>query len=298
MNEIEAIIAIPKNEETEFKNFIKKERKKLIRTPKDFVKETFSKDESIIKKIKEKKITEVIEYVRQESYNLFLLEEAKFNTAIIKTLHQNLKTPKDILNKLIEKNITSINKEEMIEQIKEISGEYAGRIAPYFYCLSLSNTNSRRARSGSTFENIIYQIYEILNYPFDSQKKVGKKLFEQHGLGKKVDSILPGLTEYENRRNKTIIGTMKTSLRERWQEVAEEIVRTNMPEIHLLTVDNKITTTKAKEMNNHNIVIVAPNYIAESDKLRDMKNIISFEEYFFVEIPNILKYWEKNYEKN
>jgi hypothetical protein len=30
---------------------------------------------------------------------------------------------------------------------------------------------------------------------------------------------------------------MKTSLRERWQEVAEEIERTKIPEIHLLTVD-------------------------------------------------------------
>jgi hypothetical protein len=34
---------------------------------------------------------------------------------------------------------------------------------------------------------------------------------------------------------------MKTSLRERWQEVAEEIERTKIPEIHLLTVDEDIS---------------------------------------------------------
>jgi hypothetical protein len=51
---------------------------------------------------------------------------------------------------------------------------------------------------------------------------------------------------YEQRRNKTIISTMKTSLRERWQEVAEEIERTKIPEIHLLTVDEDIPKNKAQ----------------------------------------------------
>jgi hypothetical protein len=48
---------------------------------------------------------------------------------------------------------------------------------------------------------------------------------------------------------------MKTSLRERWQEVAEEIERTKIPEIHLLTVDEDIPKNKAQEMANHNKLI-------------------------------------------
>jgi hypothetical protein len=49
---------------------------------------------------------------------------------------------------------------------------------------------------------------------------------------------------------------MKTSLRERWQEVAEEIERTKIPEIHLLTVDEDISKNKAQEMANHNIIVI------------------------------------------
>ncbi|MBU0660930.1 restriction endonuclease [Patescibacteria group bacterium] len=158
--------------------------------------------------------------------------------------------------------------------------------------LSLSNTNSRRSRSGRTFEAIIYKIYDILDYPFDSQGKVGRKVFESVGLGKKVDSVLPSIEEFKRRRNKTIIGTMKTSLRERWQEVAEEIERTKIPEIHLLTVDTHIAGSKAKEMGMHNIVIVTSKELADSDSLLDCKNIISFEEYFFEEIPKYLDYWK------
>jgi hypothetical protein len=94
-----------------------------------------------------------------------------------------------------------------------------------------------------------------------------------------------------SRRNKTIIGTMKTSLRERWQEVAEEIERTKIPEIHLLTADENISKSKAQEMANHNIIVVAYDWIANSKSLEEMKNIISFEDYLFEEIPSILKFW-------
>ena len=85
---------------------------------------------------------------------------------------------------------------------------------------------------------------------------------------------------------------MKTTLRERWQEVAEEIERTKIPEIHLLTVDQQIPSSKASEMNKHNIVVVAYDFVANSESLLSMKNIISFEDYMFNEIPGILKYWQ------
>ena len=78
---------------------------------------------------------------------------------------------------------------------------------------------------------------------------------------------------------------MKTSLRERWQEVAEEIERTKIPEIHLLTVDDNIPKSKAMEMSNHNIIVVTFDWVANSQPLMEMKNIISFEEYLFEEIP-------------
>lgn len=87
---------------------------------------------------------------------------------------------------------------------------------------------------------------------------------------------------------------MKTSLRERWQEVAEEIERTKIPEIHLLTADESIPKSKAQEMANHNIIVVTYDWVANSTSLKSMKNIISFEEYLFEEIPNILKFWNEN----
>ena len=45
-------------------------------------------------------------------------------------------------------------------------------------------------------------------------------------------------------------------------------------------------------MSKHNIIVVAYDWVANSKTLLEKKNIISFEEYFFEEIPSILKYWD------
>lgn len=289
------VITIPKKEEKAFDKKIKEYRSKIIRSSQKIVDHICNENAEYLTKISEnQEVSSVILQLREKVWNEFLIDEIEFNAILMKDLHKILDTPKEILDVLIESGIADKKGEDLINSIKELCGEYAGRVFPYLYRLSLSNTQSRRSRAGKTFESIIYKIYEVLEYQFDSQSKVGRKIFDQAGLGKKVDSILPGIEEFNKRRNKTIIGTMKTTLRERWQEVAEEIERTKIPEIHLLTVDEDISTSKAKEMANHNIVIVAYKWIAESEKLKEAKNIISFEEYLFDEIPLIFDFWKND----
>lgn len=287
------VIEINKEESVIFDKQIREYRSKYIRPSQEIVDSICAKNKEILKTITiDKNISKLIQQLRTDVWEEFLKDEVEFNAAVMKDLHKVLKTPKAILDVLIENKITDKKGDELLSSIKDLCGEYAGRIFPYLYKLSLSNTQSRRSRSGKTFEAIIYKIYDVLNYSFDSQSKVGRKLFSEVGLGKKVDSILPGINEFNKRRNKTIIGTMKTSLRERWQEVAEEIERTKIPEIHLLTADDNISTSKADEMGKHNIIVVAYSWVAESEKLKSAKNIISFEEYLFEELPLIFNFWE------
>lgn len=278
-------------EQKELDKLIKFYRKKYIRSSQAIVDKVLDENQSFLTKIRNKKVSKSIAELREIVWDDYLKDEVEFNVVLMQNLHKILETPKQILDSLLSENISSLPENELQEKIINICGEYAGRVYPYIYKISLSNTNSRRSRAGKTFEAIIYKVYECLNYSFDSQSKVGRKTFTALGLGKKVDSILPNIDAYQKRRNKTIVGTMKTSLRERWQEVAEEIERTKIPVIHLLTVDENISRSKALEMNNHNIIIVAYDWIANSNKLIDMKNIISFEDYMFDEIPSIFKFW-------
>jgi hypothetical protein len=294
LNNIPVIIDIPKQELEKFDALIKQYRNKYIRTSQDIVEFALSQNQEYLNQIKAKKVSKCISELREIVWQEYLLDEVNFNAILMRDLHKLLETPKEILDGLLNKNVTDKKGDELIETVKEICGEYAGRVFPYIYRLSLSNTQSRRSRAGKSFEAIIYKIYENLGYEYDSQSKVGRKTFDTLGLGKKVDSILPNIKCYAKRRNKTIIGTMKTSLRERWQEVAEEIERTKIPEIHLLTADESIPKSKAQEMANHNIIVVTYEWVANSDSLKSMKNIISFEEYLFEEIPNILKFWDEN----
>ena len=84
--------------------------------------------------------------------------------------------------------------------------------------------------------------------------------------GKVVDSILPCTDAFKTFRNKTIVGSMKTTLRERWQEVVEEITRSNLPNIYLLTTDDKISGDKIKQMSEHNIVLVVYQSLKTQEK--------------------------------
>lgn len=290
-NNIPIIIEIPQNEQKELDKLIKTYRKEHIRNSQEIVDKVFKENKSFIKQVQKGNVSKSIADLREIVWKEYLEDEVHFNVLLMQDLHKILDTPKEILDAILKKDFSNLKDKDLKEEIIKICGEYAGRVYPYIYKISLSNTNSRRSRAGKTFEAIIYKIYECLDYSFDSQGKVGKKTFTELGLGKKVDSILPSISAYEKRRNKTIIGTMKTSLRERWQEVAEEIERTKIPEIHLLTADEEISKSKAQEMNNHNIIVVAYDWIANSDTLKPMKNIISFEEYLFEEIPSILKFW-------
>lgn len=289
---IPVIIDIPKSELDKFDTLIRQYRTKYIRTSQEIVELVLKNNKTYLQQIKSKKVSKCISELREIVWKEYLIDEVNFNAILMRDLHKILKTPKEILEILLNQNITDKKGSELIESIKEICGEYAGRVFPYIYRLSLSNTQSRRSRAGKSFEAIIYKIYENLGYEYDCQSKVGRKTFDSLGLGKKVDSILPNIKCYAERRNKTIIGTMKTSLRERWQEVAEEIGRQN-PVIHFLTTDENISKETAQKIANHNIIVVTYDWAANSDTLKSMKNIISFEEYLFEEIPYYFNFWKK-----
>lgn len=275
----------------EFKLLIKKSRKTLPNS-KELLNMTIKNNPSIIRLIDNHQISKAIKSLRSSSYKSYLELETPFNNKLIELLPDKFGTPRRILDDLITEEIMELNIDELKAKIKTICGSYSSSIYPFVYTLNVSTTNSRRSRSGQTFEAAIYKIYEYLNYPYQSQKKVGSKVFKQFNLGKKVDSILPNIKSFSRRRDKVIIGTMKTSLKERWQQVAEEIKRTNIPSIYLLTADEDIAKNKAEEISQHNINLVV--YEDVKNSLSEFKNIISFEDYFFDEIPLILDYWHEN----
>jgi hypothetical protein len=294
-SKLKLLIELPFDEDVNFRGKVRVLRDKAIPSATVLVNETITQNKWMLDNLlKTGNISEAIHRLREGSYHLFLEAEAKFNVDIVNYIGQHVETPRKILEAIIEEKLPDSAKMSQIrESVQSICGEYAGRIMPYIYIICQSNTQSRRSRAGQVFEQIIYSMYNLYEYPFDSQQKLGRDHFQKVGLGKKVDSVLPGIKEFETRRDKVIIGTMKTTLRERWQEVVEEIERTRIPKIYLLTADDDIARSKALEMGKHNIVLVVYKSVKDTEDLRDLLNIISFEQYFLQEVPNELSFWGK-----
>lgn len=295
--EIEFLIKLSDEEDKKFTKFIREKRAECISSPKNTTKKaTESNLELITGLLDAGEISEAIFQLRELSYNEFLKEESIFNGVVLEGISKQFDTPKEIINdlssKLYQNNYGSA--EEFTQGAVDMFGTYSGAISPYIYQLCLSNTQSRRSRAGQVFEGIIYYLYEYFGYPYGSQAQVGRQQFTQLGLGKLVDSVLPGLEEFDKRRNKTIVGSMKTTLRERWQEVVEEVARANIPSIHLLTVDDDISEAKALQMGQHNIVLVVLNSVKAQPHLASLHSVVDFETYFLQEIPDILRYWKAN----
>lgn len=294
---IEILFKLPESEEKYFANFIKSQRELLISSPKENAKKATEQNAvKITKLLKKNRISDVIIQLREYAYEEYLKEESIFNGIILKEISRKFDTPQRIFEQLSDKlfSLNIENKTEFQQELINTFGNYAGAISPYIYQLCLSNTQSRRSRAGKTFEEIIYFLYETFGYTFNSQAQVGRKEFSKLGLGKIVDSILPNVDAFNERRDKTIIGSMKTTLRERWQEVVEEVSRSNIPCIYLLTVDDDISENKAIQMGNHNIVLVVLHSVKEQPHLKNKRSIINFENYFLEEIPNVIKYWGNN----
>ena len=289
---MENFIRLNDYEKEEFYDFIAEIRAKIILTPKEtFLKILENTDTSFITL---NNVSETIKMLREKSYEYFLLNEKEFNGLVLENIAHKFSIPNEILKNISNEFYENLNGDykEFKEKFTHYFGKYASGISPYIYELCLSNTNSRRSRAGKTLESVVYFLYDYFNYPFASQTKIGKKEFTRLNLGKVVDSILPSVKAFEARRDKTIIGSMKTTLRERWQEVVEEIGRSGVPSIYLLTCDDNISESKIRQMSGHNIVLVVLKEI--KDKLPNFRNVISFEEYFSNEIPQILKYWNND----
>ena len=265
---------------------IKKYRNKFIKTPEQYLKQLKDKKIVDIKGIK-KDVSNGIELLREGCWQLYLEDEAVFNKNFIAHLVQARELPNSLLKEYIKKTNIKFSK-NFDDDLCNLIGNYTGSIMPYLYALDLSTTNSRRSRSGKTFEAIIkFLIKDVYGYPFDDQSTVAEGFFQEQGIGKIVDGIIPGKNSYINNRAKTLIITMKTSLRERWPE---EMRRTNIPQIYLLTVDKTLTASKLKTMAHQNICIV--NYDSVKEQYKKHSNVISFTEFFNHEIPHCLEYWE------
>jgi hypothetical protein len=287
-------ISLSEEEKEWWKLTIQEFRGRFIKTPKDYIDASIQNKNFTSEKLKTDVESLLIEE-REEIYKLFLADESVMNAKVVAHLIENRPVPKSIFENLIETKIlidglNSLDSFELKTKLANVIGEYAGSIFPYLYDLSLSSTQSRRSRAGQTFEMLIEKALDIFDYPYQNQSSLGTDFYRNHRIGKKVDLIIPGRNAYEQRRTACGIVSVKTTLRERWQEVVEELNRSNVRHIYLATLDDGITSSQLEIMREYNITLIVRK--SEKDtKFSAAGSVESIDTFFNSTIPHLLAAW-------
>lgn len=242
-----------------YSDLVKEERSKTFKSAYDFIYNIFEKLKFNEKNSDYflKNASKIVEELREGSWSTFVPLEKDFTSKML----QSLVSPEDIKDKTGIEAVTWF-----VETFPE-----------EIYSLTLSNTQSRRSRAGKEFEAIIELILIGANIPLDSQGNIGKKVFVDKGLGKLVDIVSPGAIEYNLNKRNTVLISAKTTLRERWQEVPEEMGRTGAREMFLATLDETVTSEVIQALDEGNIQLVTTKSIKEK-YYSSKANVLSFEE--------------------
>ena len=243
----------------EFEEVVKSERKLIFKPAYDCVYDVYDnlgylqKDDSFFKQ----NASMIIETVRKQCWDNFTPLEKEFTS--------------NMLEKLIdEKKITSMSS---VQAVKWFASTYPEHI----YSLSLSNTQSRRSRAGKEFEAIIEILLAGAHVMYESQGNIGKKAFEEKGLGKLVDVVIPNSVGFKINKFNSVLISAKTTLRERWQEVPEEMGRTGAGIMYLATLDPKISDDIIKTLYEANIQLVTTKSNKDTN-YNNSNSVLTFEE--------------------
>lgn len=111
--------------------------------------------------------------------------------------------------------------------------------------------NRRKSRAGHSLEHHVEHLLTVAGLPFDRQPRIDGKV--------RPDLLIPGKAAYEDASFPTsnlIVVGLKTTCKDRWRQVLNEGRR--VPEKHLLTLQEGISSDQLIEMKEANVTLVVP----------------------------------------
>ena len=141
----------------------------------------------------------------------------------------------------------------------------------------LSASQHRKSRAGRSFEQHISRLLRDGKINFEEQAVMG---------GRRPDFVLPNLMVLKSEQrtfNDAMVLSAKTTLRERWKQVAMEQFNCAL---FLATVDDRVSAAAIDDMNTQGIHLVVPESLKKSKETCYNKkaNVITFREFFDDEI--------------
>lgn len=137
----------------------------------------------------------------------------------------------------------------------------------------LSAAQTRKSRAGLSFEHHVERLFKDGRIRYEPQAVFG---------GRRPDFVLPDV-KVLNAKADAVIVSLKTTLRERWKQLAME---KPFGAIFLATVDDRVSGEAIDEMDRNAISLVVPESLkkAKESAYEDYSNVITFRQFFDNEI--------------
>lgn len=138
----------------------------------------------------------------------------------------------------------------------------------------LSAAQTRKSRAGLSFERHVERLLRDGRIHYQPQVVFG---------GRRPDFVLPNVKEL-NTEGEAVILSLKTTLRERWKQLALE---KPLGAIFLATVDDRVSVEAVEEMERNSITLVVPESLKKKGNesvYYDCGNVITFSDFFRHEI--------------
>lgn len=178
-------------------------------------------------------------------------------------------------------NLNMIETANMNMPFTDKVGEALDVLYPDLWHIFLSRSNSRKQRGGKDFEEQLGQLLRIADIPFD------KQIRKYHS-----DFMLPSATAFNRDKTRSILLSAKRTLRERWQNVVEEIYETKCPNAFLCTADEAIAQSVINRLRDHNAHLVVWDKLKQ-EKFKDESIVVGYSQLANLEITTFRKYWIK-----
>lgn len=150
---------------------------------------------------------------------------------------------------------------------------------PYLRVLFLSVSQSRKARGGRDFELQLRNLFDFMQVPYEKKKRTYR-----------ADFIMPSERAFKRDPNRCLIISAKRTLRERWQEVVDELYNLRAPNVYLVTADDQISADKVAEINRRNIYLVTWDDVKERF-FRRRARVIGYTALANKVIAHFKQYW-------
>lgn len=137
----------------------------------------------------------------------------------------------------------------------------------------LSASQHRKSRAGRSFEKHISRMFVDAGVSFSEQFVTG---------GRRPDFVIPNGKVLNSKKRKfedAIVLSAKTTLRERWKQLALEKFNCGL---FLATVDDRVSSDSIDDMLDNGIFLVVPESLKDSDGTcyKKKSNVLTFRDFF------------------